>query len=626
MNEVQPASSQAAAGGASRVETNDERAQATLMRMADHVIEGRVIPFLGAGVSYGSMAMNDGTPFVEHTVLRIFQNLRGAFTEHGGDADPWLRQKFEEHAGRRRLGEACEVLLAVLPGNTRQRADKLCSVLDIAAFRDLSPAVAHRMIAFLACEGLISEVFTTNYDCAVEHAFAQALGKSFLTSDPPTVADKCDGLHVTYDHRSYRKRGRGAGIRRRPNGEPALRVHKLNGCARQLGLAGRLDREAEDCRHADKILLTERQLQGFGSRGWAQDLVRDRLRSSVLIFSGFGNEEPQIRHTVGLVMEEFRVDSDPPSTASARPRDLPNAIFVSGYGQADPSFPQWQAMQAVAQAAGATESSSAWRQLFVGLAESHSFQFSCCRQPDRLSADEFWSEIGARAFHRRLLEVFQRADCAAARAFAPVSRCADALAARAAHRLGTTEEPGDLAHALLRWLGGVHQTVSFSRWIHAALWPGTACGTGRFHPISAHAELLARIVIVANSLGVSPVLEGDELCAELPCRPVLRADWPEQGRQRSRDHTGQRHRLNGLGHIVPELVLSPRGTKATSAIRTTDRGRSLAVSVPELLSANEQRAGTPAGVDRLLRHTVLFPTDALRMQQPSVRRSFNRVD
>ena len=41
----------------------------------------------------------------------------------------------------------------------------------------------------------------------------------------------------------------------------------------------------------------ERQLQNWRERKWARDLFNDCLRSRTLVFSGFGSEEPQVRHT-----------------------------------------------------------------------------------------------------------------------------------------------------------------------------------------------------------------------------------------------------------------------------------------------------------------------------------------
>jgi hypothetical protein len=53
------------------------------------------------------------------------------------------------------------------------------------------------------------------------------------------------------------------------------------------------------------MILTERQLQTFRAERWAEEMFRDRARSGHLLFCGFGNEEPQIRHTALAIMREF---------------------------------------------------------------------------------------------------------------------------------------------------------------------------------------------------------------------------------------------------------------------------------------------------------------------------------
>lgn len=79
---------------------------------------------------------------------------------------------------------------------------------------------------------------------------------------------------------------------------------------------------------AERIVLTERQLQTFRDQGWAHDLFKDRARTRALLFCGFGSEEPQIRHTALALMEEFsrngRVDN------ADDVMGLPNAPFLRG--------------------------------------------------------------------------------------------------------------------------------------------------------------------------------------------------------------------------------------------------------------------------------------------------------
>ena len=179
---------------------------------------------------------------------------------------------------------------------------------------------------------------------------------------------------------ALRRRGRG-------RSRPVLRLYKINGCA----AAYERDAEVE----ADRIALTEHQLQGFRDNHWAADLFRDRARSHRLLFSGFGSAEPQIRHAVMALVQEFRAFPD----EARRPRHAP---FVHVYEES-PTFHQYQLLRAYY----AEESSD----LRVGLRHvvtgCHAGRFPDPRLPhaaraenerldadrrdvNRLDADRFW--------------------------------------------------------------------------------------------------------------------------------------------------------------------------------------------------------------------------------------------
>src|SRR5262249_7730477 len=150
---------------------------------------------------------------------------------------------------------------------------RLCEILGIASWAEIPPTRAHRYISLLACEGLITEVITTNYDCGVEKAYRDARGRA------------------AHEWRAHAMRHH---MRQPPwkNGEKQLRLYKINGCARRLESAKR----EEKTQSAEEILLTDRQLQQFGARRWASIVFEGVLRSHQLALSGFGSEEPQIWH------------------------------------------------------------------------------------------------------------------------------------------------------------------------------------------------------------------------------------------------------------------------------------------------------------------------------------------
>ncbi|MCL6612315.1 MAG: SIR2 family protein [Peptococcaceae bacterium] len=67
----------------------------------------------------------------------------------------------------------------------------------------------------------------------------------------------------------------------------------------------------------------------ISERSWARDLFRDRLRSRTFLFSGFGSDEPQVRHTALQVVEEFQ---KPLAETINDWWTLPNAPFIASYG------------------------------------------------------------------------------------------------------------------------------------------------------------------------------------------------------------------------------------------------------------------------------------------------------
>ncbi len=154
-------------------------------------------------------------------------------------------------------------------------------------------------------------MITTNYDLCLERAVAAALGLADVKVDDAERPWE-RALDVVTSRQLYMgSRATQGNGRRRP------RYYKINGCAREYRRAT----EGSEERAAKRIVLTERQLQSFGHERWAEGMVRDRARRSHLLFSGFGSEEPQIRHTALAISEEFRPCPAPPDGAADRSRD-----------------------------------------------------------------------------------------------------------------------------------------------------------------------------------------------------------------------------------------------------------------------------------------------------------------
>lgn len=281
-------------------------------RLANRVLRKSVVPFLGAGFSYGA---TDGKGF--ETAPKAMPKALTAFLEQelagpSHDAQPpeWtIRNTFDEAHKSESLGELAELV------NLLRGPRFLCDRLEIAKLATLRPLPSHRYLIYLVREGLIQEIITTNYDTCLETAFEQSL-------TDPAEADHLVGVVTTLE--AYRAL---AGLRATPG---QLLLYKINGCAREYAAARFGCDQAKAEAAARNIILTERQLQTFRQEQWAQELLRDRARTRNLLFSGFGSAEPQVRHTVLTLMEEF-ADGErvrrPDETM-----DQPNAPFIHVYG------------------------------------------------------------------------------------------------------------------------------------------------------------------------------------------------------------------------------------------------------------------------------------------------------
>ncbi|MFP7753707.1 SIR2 family protein [Thermodesulfobacteriota bacterium B35] len=369
-----------------------------LVNLARVFLEGRGLPFLGAGISNSARAhcAPEITPTVKWMIRQLLSDQvlnrlvgtddacqrqqelfkalgkDGDRTDHSTDRDT-LREEILK-AVDDRLGICCETLnfLDLLSHRDVVRAMRIWN------FAGLDPTPAHYYIAFLAQEGLVNEVITTNYDCCLERAAFHVNG---LEGDGGPPADgKTQPAVSIADLESYRGHGsRRLQLNHDQGGTIVLRVFKINGCA---GLVNRNGRD--NSKVLDSILLTERQLQHMDDRTWARDLLRDRARARALVFSGFGSDEPQVRFTVLRLLEEFT-----PGRSYAR--DPANAIWLHLYDR-KLSFSQQQIMHSYwnGNEKRIREFIFSGRDL-SGLAEY--LQESSRNTTDGLDADTFWKVI-----------------------------------------------------------------------------------------------------------------------------------------------------------------------------------------------------------------------------------------
>lgn len=375
-------------------ENNVTEVNNKINRLIDRFFMGKVVPFAGAGISinaeYKDKRLADTNIMTKTVAKKLFD----------------LYDKKEQWAKWCRCSLKCKNHKETMCLLKKQSLDKLCEiytwatgekgfrslvekVLSIPDFSKLSPQAAHRYISLLAREELIDEIITTNYDCCFEKAYQQTFKDR--PTDAALVITDLDGYRQ-FSGRFYTK-----------SGNRCLKIYKINGCAGKL--------KQNKNYPTEHILLMERQLQNWRERKWARDLFNDCLRSRTLVFSGFGSEEPQVRHTALQIAEEFEITgNNKPENNQGSCWDLPNAPFIAAFDETL-SFNQIQILYAYADAHnGSLEYAKIHTNVFIG-ADTKFFEPNNGNKDEKddrstqtLPADLFWKKVYQAAFWRLFKE------------------------------------------------------------------------------------------------------------------------------------------------------------------------------------------------------------------------------
>lgn len=391
-------------------------------RLLQAVIDGRVVPFVGAGFSSTakSRICEEFEPRVSYLNGLLKRFIEKKITSELEDEHPAyesVKKLFHEASKCDSLGQLAEIAQWLSP-NPKMVLDAIC--VDLLG--TLYPTDSHRYLAYLVREGLINEVITTNYDTCMETAYRRSFGQSCDSQcrrhdntpgnhcgeghdDGCEYArdQKCITFRVIHNLREYRKHGArlfDACSRR----HPVLRIYKINGCANEHSHC--LCKSMAES--PGRILLTERELQNFGREAWARDLLRDRARSRSLLFIGFGSQEPQIRHTVLALMEEFHSATDSRSTIAKNEEILlwQNAPFLVAFSSTL-SFPQLQILAGFVQAHRAQNNPRGFLETCFGnvFTGSDLASFNLDGGERVLRADDFMRRL-FQAVYGRLLECY----------------------------------------------------------------------------------------------------------------------------------------------------------------------------------------------------------------------------
>lgn len=252
----------------------------------------------------------------------------------------------------------------------------------------MEPCPAHRYLSYLAREGLVTEIITTNFDTCLEKAFERSFLPVETISAMRGAQDTLTPLAVVTSLDRYRRFGAVGETNDHPHARPVIKLYKINGCARALTVAEPKHGKTEP---AEDIMLTEQQLHSMRRQPWVEDLFCDRARSRALVFSGFGSDEPQVRHTVLTLLEEFTVDRIEDRVIGVEElADLPNAPWIAAF-EAELSYSQLQILFAFRKAHN--------RSTNVGHCAHHAFTgrdvkyFDGAAKEEKLSADVSWRRV-----------------------------------------------------------------------------------------------------------------------------------------------------------------------------------------------------------------------------------------
>lgn len=255
----------------------------SIMTCAKWLISYRPLFFIGSGLSLAC-----GYPSARKLADRIVKALPKSIYRDIGVREKDLRKMDlgqVTQIARTIVGWTEQYLLEVLFGKSNSpylREPWLTLDECIERYRGfaplISPSVPHLVIARLAREGLISELFSTNYDCMLELA-CWATGMDPVTDSKETVG--CE-----YPRRYFRVLvpENVDTIVPRPSVMHITKVH------------GGIDNALENGQWAKErtLALAWEHLVKWPSPPWVQHLLKSKMRSSAVALTGFSGGDPYL--------------------------------------------------------------------------------------------------------------------------------------------------------------------------------------------------------------------------------------------------------------------------------------------------------------------------------------------
>lgn len=182
----------------------------------------------------------------------------------------------------------------------------------------------HRVLAWLAREGLCPVLVTTNYDLLLEGGYR-------LAGMAPLDSEEIKPVKPTSPYERFNVIAGATQFFNQTLGHRSARIVKIHGCVKAYR-AARVE-GAEQCRKMlPSIVFTYREIQNWRGDAWSRDYLSSLLRSHTLVFSGYSTADPVLHDTIRNIYEEMAERNTCESARTDQPKAAP-AFFMGSAGK-----------------------------------------------------------------------------------------------------------------------------------------------------------------------------------------------------------------------------------------------------------------------------------------------------
>lgn len=210
----------------------------------------------------------------------------------------------------------------------------------------------HRVLAWLAREGVAPMLLTTNFDLLLEGAYRAAgliprfpLGVTHPPGKPPQPMPGTPP--ATFD--AFCRIASATQFFGRGDDRRSAHLLKIHGCAESYRWARREGEEALRS-YLPALVFTFREIQNWREDSWSRDLVSTLLRTRTIVFCGYSTADPVLHDTIRTVYEEMARRRGPQDQTRPRTGEEAPAFFFGDAGKTE--FYGMEILRAASRAAG----------------------------------------------------------------------------------------------------------------------------------------------------------------------------------------------------------------------------------------------------------------------------------